>query len=107
MDILSVFAIIIPSAVSAFHAYLAYKRSQEPKKDPIWDAALQITLKQDSTCDVDTFADNYELLSEFKACGCSLHGETTIRRMIKKIRPENTEPPSQHRSETKSHQAQK
>lgn len=97
MDILPIFAVVVPSAVSAFHAYLAYKRAQEPKRDPVWDAALQITLHSCGGCDADIFAENYELLSAFKENGCSLHGEMTIRRMIKTKHQGNTEPPSQRK----------
>lgn len=96
MDVLTVLAIVVPAAVSAFHAYLAYKRSQEPKPDPVWDAALQITLQSPGGCDADMFAENYELLSAFKRNGCSLHGETTIRRMIKAKPQANTQSPTQH-----------
>lgn len=82
MDIVSVFAIVIPAAVSIAHAYFSYKRAND-RTDPIWDAALQITLQNESCCDVDTFASNYEQLAAFKAHGCSLHGQTTISRMLK------------------------
>lgn len=83
MEIISVIAIIVPALVSVFHAYLSYKRSKDSNRDPIWDAALQITITQTNCCDVDTFASNYEQLAAFKANGCSLHGETTISRMVK------------------------
>ena len=83
MEKISVIAIVVPALVSVFHAYLSYKRSKDAKRDPIWDAALQITIAQTNCCDADTFASNYELLAAFKANGCSLHGETTISRMVK------------------------
>lgn len=82
MNIVSVFAIIVPAIVSIVHAVLAYKRAKD-KRDPVWEAALQITLQSTGCCDVDTFAENYELLAAFKAHGCSLHGQTTITRMVK------------------------
>lgn len=98
MEILSVIAIIVPAFVSVFHAYLSYKKSKDSQKDPIWDAALQITLTQAGCCDADTFASNYEQLAAFKANGCSLHGETTIARMVKAASRAETQ------SQAQSHQ---
>lgn len=83
MNILATIAIIVPAAVSVFHAYLSYRKSKETPRDPVWDAALQITLHDASSCDVDMFAENYEKLYQFKAHGCSLHGKTTITQMLK------------------------
>lgn len=81
MEFVSALAIISTCVVSLTHAFVAYKKSKEPPRDPVWDAALQLTLK-DCVCDADTFASNYELLSQFKKHGCSLHGESTISRMV-------------------------
>lgn len=105
MNILAAIAIVVSAAVSVFHAYLSYKRSKEPANDPVWDAALQITLRDENACDVDTFAENYEKLAQFKAHGCSLHGKTTIALMLKDANtPEHTPPQAQQRKQSKSHE---
>ncbi len=82
MELVSALAIVSACVVSLVHAFTAYKKSKEPPRDPVWDAALQLTLKDECTCDVDTFAHNYERLSQFKKYGCSLHGQTTIEKMV-------------------------
>ena len=82
MELVSALAVISTCVVSLTHAFIAYKKSKEPPRDPVWDAALQLTLKDDCTCDVDMFAHNYEMLSQFKKHGCSLHGCTTIKKMV-------------------------
>lgn len=95
MDILAAIAIIVPAAVSVFHACIAYKRSKEPARDPVWEAALQITLHDANVCDVDMFAENYEKLAQFKAHGCSLHGQMTIAQMVKANTPAKSQSPEQ------------
>ena len=42
MIILACISVILSSAVSVFYAYLAYKKSQEPPKDEVWEAALKL-----------------------------------------------------------------
>lgn len=107
MDILAAMAIIVPAAVSVFHAYLAYKKSKEPARDPVWDAALQITIHDGNACDVDTFAENYEKLSQFKAYGCSLHGKHTIAQMVKANTQEGMQSQAPQNMQAKCHEVQK
>lgn len=71
-------------AVSITHVIIAYKRSKEPPKDPVWEAALRITTNQNSSmCDADQFAQTYEELKAFKDNGCSMGGYVTLHQLLK------------------------
>lgn len=87
MELLSIVSVAASCIVAVVHAIIAYKKSKEPPRDDVWEAALRITLSETSgLCTPDDFAANYEQLKAFKDNGCSLSGESTISAMIRKKR---------------------
>ena len=92
MEILASVSIVVSCVVTIVHAVIAYKKSKEPARDPVWDAALAIvTSAQSGCCDADEFAQTYENLAYFKNNGCSLHGKTSIAGMRKEITQSKSE----------------
>lgn len=83
MELVSVLSVLVTASVAIFHAILDYKRSKEPPKDEVWDAALKLAIAS-GDYNADTFAHIYEELKAFKDNGCSLDGEFTIIAMVKK-----------------------
>lgn len=81
MIILACISVIVSSALSVFYAYLAYKKSQEPPKDEIWETALALCRKDDAFDRSDCFARTYILLKMFKENGYSYLGFDSIADM--------------------------
>lgn len=67
MITLACISVIVSSAVSVFYAYLAYKKSQEPPKDEIWETALKLCEGYEYAERIDAFATTYITLKELKA----------------------------------------
>lgn len=61
MEWIVAISVIASSAVSITHAIISYKKSRVPPPDPVWDAALQITLANGMP-DADSFAQTYQEL---------------------------------------------
>lgn len=74
MITLACISVIVSSAVSVFYAYLAYKKSQEPPKDEIWEAALKLCEGYEYGERIDVFATTYVALKELKAGDCKGYG---------------------------------
>lgn len=74
MIILACISVIVSSAVSVFYAYLAYKKSQEPPKDEVWEAALKLCECYEYGERIDVFATTYVTLKELKAGDCKDYG---------------------------------
>ena len=83
MEWLAAVSIIVTNAVSIVYAVIAYKNSKKTN-DPVWDAALKLTISSGGQIDPDTFAQNYEELQAFKANGCTLGDCFTCVELIKK-----------------------
>lgn len=82
MEWIVAISVIASSAVSITHAIISYKKSRVPPPDPVWDAALQITLANGMP-DADSFAQTYQELKAFKENGCSLGGNPSLSSMIR------------------------
>ena len=100
MIILACISVIVSSAVSVFYAYLAYKKSQEPPKDEVWEAALKLCEGYEYGERIDVFATTYVTLKELKAGNCMdcgfksfdamqlfLHNECVKRREEREAKP--------------------
>lgn len=73
----TVLSILCSSVVSILYAIIAYKKSKEPPKDEIWEAALKICCSRGNIgADADDFASAYEELTLFKKIGCDRKGDT-------------------------------
>ena len=62
-SIVTVIATVSATFTSCFHLWIDYKKSKET--DKMWDAALQMTLRN-SMCDPDQLVDFYEQLKFYK-----------------------------------------
>ena len=70
MDTLTFLLVLIPnilsSGIAIFYAYLAYKKSKEPKKDEVWETATKILCSRGDTVYSDDFVELYSELKFFK-----------------------------------------
>ena len=83
MEWVACISILVSSVVSIVHAVIAYKKYKEPPKDPVWEAALKLTISSNCVVDADEFARNYQELAAFKANGCSLGGFNSLHNLVK------------------------
>ena len=91
MELLAAVSVAVSMLVSVVHAVLAVVKAREPRKDPIWEAALQLTLAQNNgVCNPDEFATNYEELKAFKANGCTLGDCNSLSTLVKEQREKTT-----------------
>ena len=86
-DFLAAVAIVSSVTMNIVQTVIAYKKSKEPPKDPLWDAALQLTITQaNGMCDPDTFAQYYEELKAFRDNNNSLGDASKLATLVKKGR---------------------
>lgn len=85
MITLACISVIVSSAVSVFYAYLAYKKSQEPPKDEVWEAALSLCSRKDGEDCSENFARTYVALKAFKDNGYSYLGFESFADMMEEI----------------------
>lgn len=64
--ILAVASTLCSAFTSCVYAYLAWKKSKEPPKDELWEAATRIVCAQGRDLTGDGFAEVYEELRIFK-----------------------------------------
>lgn len=67
MITLACISLVVSSIFSGVYAYLAYKKSQEPPKDEVWEAALKLSADCPYGERIDVFASTYVALRELKA----------------------------------------
>lgn len=67
MITLACISLVVSSIFSGVYAYLAYKKSQEPPKDEVWEAALKLTADCPYGSRIDVFASTYVALRALKA----------------------------------------
>lgn len=73
--IVALISSVMSSIISLLYAYIAYKKSQEPPKDEIWETATRILCSSEKTDkNADEFAMIYESLKLFKDNNCSKDG---------------------------------
>ena len=75
LELLTSIALITSCASTVVHTVISYKKSKEPPRDPIWEAALKIVTSQSGgECNVNEFAKAYRALKMFVDNGHSLNG---------------------------------